>query len=62
MDRSSKILLALIAIGLWANLVVSVTGTSRAEASSADVALQNIRFFVAAIYNGTCANHRLCGP
>lgn len=54
MDRITKLLLAVIAGGLWANLAIPLLNpvASKAQAS--------MELYVAAIYNGTCPNHKIC--
>jgi hypothetical protein len=55
-DRTTKILLGLIAIGIWANLLISPSH----HVASALAASSQMEMYVAAIYNGTCVNHKIC--
>jgi hypothetical protein len=52
---ATKILLALIAAGLLANAIVSFIGQARA-----DRALANMAEDIHELWNGTCANSKLC--
>ncbi len=54
MDRVTKLLLAAIALGLWANLAIPVLKPTASYAQS------QIDLYVAGIYNGTCVNHKIC--
>lgn len=53
-DRTTKILLGLIALGLWANLAASVLRPAGFELGSISSNLGNIA-------NGTCVNRKICG-
>jgi len=60
-DRTGKILLALIALGLWANLGASVLRPAAAVAQIDE--LSRIRSDVSdltRIGRGTCANSKIC--
>jgi hypothetical protein len=57
-DRTTKILLLLIALGLWANVL---TPAVSAQNFSIPPILQEIATHVTRISNGTCRNVRLCG-
>jgi hypothetical protein len=67
-DRTSKILLALIALGLWANLFVPLLRPNTALAQyendhilkSIDARLASIDLNIEKLQKGTCANGRLC--
>lgn len=52
-DRSSKIILIVIAAGLWANIAAPIFRPTVAMADQMEM-------YVAAIYNGTCVNHKIC--
>lgn len=53
MDLSSKIIFAAIAAALWINIATPIV---RPSAASAD----QMEMYVAAIYNGTCVNRKIC--
>jgi hypothetical protein len=60
-DRTTKFLLAVIALGLWANLAVSLFRPMAAVAQSYE--LSSIRSDVAdlaLIARGTCTNSKIC--
>jgi len=57
-NKTSKILLTIIALGLWANLLVGLFGPRIAAAQS--VELTNIQANVFAIATGTCTNKKIC--
>jgi hypothetical protein len=57
-DRTTKILLAAIAVGLWANLAYGLLRPISAAAQSQE--LSSIAFNLSAIYNGTCVNRKIC--
>jgi hypothetical protein len=59
LDRTSKILLAAIAIGLWANIGLPLLRSSPAEAQDAGV-LRKIASDVGAISGGVCVNSKIC--
>jgi hypothetical protein len=59
MDKSSKILLGLIAAGLWANATVAVLKITPARAD-AESYLSSINTYIALIANGRCSNSKLC--
>jgi len=61
MDRSAKILLGLIAAGLWANAILPVLKIIPAQAQSADHYLQRIDSNISLLVNGVCVNRKLCG-
>jgi hypothetical protein len=58
MDRTSKLIMAAIAAGLWANFAVSILRPSPAAAQS--LQLNEIASNLNAIYNGICLNHKIC--
>jgi hypothetical protein len=57
-DRTTKLLLAAIAIGVWANLFAPLFKPAEAIAQSGE--LSSINGYVGAIANGTCANKTIC--
>jgi hypothetical protein len=73
-DRTSKILLALIALGLWANILLVLLGPNAAIAQSVQNAqrtqstelqtmaldVHNIESDVSSISTGVCSNRTLC--
>lgn len=56
MDRTTKIILAFIAAGLWANAAGSFIRPASAQSSE----LNDIAHDVHAIYIGTCINDKIC--
>jgi hypothetical protein len=58
MDRTTKILLATIAIGLWANLGFSVFRPVAAVAQSYE--LSGIASNLSSIAGGVCVNRKIC--
>ena len=64
MDRCTKILLALIASGLWVNALSSFAPGARAQGwpdpGTAEHYLQQIHVGLAFIANGQCANKKIC--
>ena len=67
-DRTTKILLACVALGLWANLLAPLLRPTAALAQyesdyilkSIDARLANIDVNIDKLQRGTCANGRLC--
>jgi type II secretory pathway component PulM len=59
-DRTTKILLGMIALGLWAHLVWWLFQPMVANAQNADSILRSIDSHLSAIYNGVCINHKIC--
>jgi hypothetical protein len=59
MDRFSKILLAIVAAGLWANVTISVLKSTPAHAD-AESYLSSIDSNIGRIARGTCSNSKLC--
>ena len=57
---ATKILLGLIAAGLWANAVASFVRPSLATSAAVEAAVSSMQMNVAAIANGTCVNRRIC--
>jgi hypothetical protein len=62
MDRTTKILLAAIAIGLWANIAAFFLQPLKANAQGAESILRSIDSHLSSIYNGICINRKICGP
>ena len=62
MDKSSKILLGIIAAGLWANATIAVLKITpaRADAESYMSYLSSIESNIGRIARGTCLNNKLC--
>jgi hypothetical protein len=61
-DRSTRLLLGLIALGLWANVFAPLFRASPVHAQDADSiaqSLKNIEHDVHSIYNGTCLS-KIC--
>jgi hypothetical protein len=58
-DRTSKIILLLIAAGLWANVLVSQVRVANAQEDYSDV-LGSIASDVSGIASGTCTNSKIC--
>jgi hypothetical protein len=66
-DRTTKLLLAIIALGLWANLAVPLLKSQPAQAQDVsssirniEHSLENIEQDMRAIASGSCLNSRLC--
>jgi hypothetical protein len=62
-DRTTKTLLAVIALGLWANLAVSLfrpTVAVAAKGSNIESDVSSIESAVSSIANGTCTNSKMC--
>ena len=53
MDRTTKLLLAAIALGLWANAVATVVRPARADSNT-------VEMYISSIANGTCINRKIC--
>jgi hypothetical protein len=67
MDRTTKILLAAIALGLWANAVMSVIRPAAAQVDGLTLSnisgeLSSIAKDFKDIASGYCNNRKLCGP
>ena len=60
MDRTTKILLALIAAGLWANALMPIVKVNSAFAQDASSYLRNIDLNIRGLTNGVCLNAKLC--
>jgi hypothetical protein len=59
MDRTTKILMMVVAAGLWTNIGVSLLRPSSAKAD-AEQYPGRIYNSVAAIANGACTNRKIC--
>jgi hypothetical protein len=65
-DRTSKILLSLIALGLWANLALYLVhplpaiAQAQTQTQTQDRTLQIIARDLAAIAGGNCSNQKIC--
>lgn len=64
-DRTTRILLALIAAGLWANAVFSAMTNpasvqDAAPATNVFLYFQSIDKNIASLASGSCSNRRLC--
>ncbi|MET3364707.1 hypothetical protein [Bradyrhizobium ottawaense] len=63
MEYSLKILLGLIATGLWANAFISLKplpAHAQAKTETAEYYLQRIDNGIRLLVNGECANKKLC--
>ena len=63
-DKTTKVLLALIALGLWINVVASLFHPARVAAEEKEQIEQdihNLAHDVHSIYSGICLNEKLCG-
>jgi len=60
MDRTSKIVLAAIAAGLWANLAMFLLQPPSANADDTNYLLRSIDRNLSGIYRGSCFNHKIC--
>ena len=60
MDRMTKILLALVAAGLWANFATTIIGSKVAYAQDYSRQLGSIVDDLGRIQRGTCTNSQLC--
>ncbi len=61
-DRTIKLLLALIAAGLWANALVPVFKPTPALAQQSENYLRNIDQNITNLVFGRCLNRKLCDP
>lgn len=64
MDRTTKFLLAAIAVGLWANAIAAFVHVAKADNDygySIDSHLDTIDTNIGKIQRGTCSNNKLCG-
>ena len=58
-DRTTKVLLALIALGLWANAAVSTIRPAFAQ-SDYSSELYSIMSDLGRIHRGSCSNDKIC--
>ena len=66
-DRTTRLLLAAVALGLWANVLgdwlrplPAVAEPAPAAAVQDDDLIRNIERYLMHIYRGTCLNDRIC--
>lgn len=65
-DKSTKIILVLIACGLWANILTPLLAPVKAHADSESVLsdilskLDSMEYDIGRIQRGTCTNGKLC--
>jgi hypothetical protein len=61
-DRTTKLLLLIIALGLWLNLVGSllIPIKARADEDSIESRVANVEHDVHSIYSGICLNSKIC--
>jgi hypothetical protein len=59
MDKTTKVLLAIAAAGLWANVAVGVLKPAGAIAQNYEVGA--IASDLSKIQRGTCVNKKICG-
>jgi hypothetical protein len=62
-DKTTKVILALIALGLWLNVVVPLFYPARVAAEDKkqmEQDLHNIAHDVHALYSGVCLNSKIC--
>ena len=65
-DRTTKLLLAVVALGLWAHVVVQFRPTPALAGEfdyvllNLDAKLQSIDLILQNIANGRCRNNKLC--
>ncbi len=57
-DRTSKIILIVIAAGLWANMAAGIFHAGPAVAQTAQ--LNDIAHDLHSIYSGVCVNSKIC--
>ena len=62
-DKTGKVLLALIALGLWAHVAILVFQPISAVAQSDDlISIRNNTSMLARIATGRCPNPKICSP
>jgi hypothetical protein len=64
-DRTTKIIMAAIAFGLWANAAISLFGPARADAQNSGLRaissnVVSIGFDLSKIASGSCKNSKIC--
>lgn len=63
MTRTTQIILAVLAGGLWVNAAATLLRSSPALAQvPTGLSISQIAQDITAIAAGTCTNHKLCGP
>ena len=61
MDKQTKVLMAIIAAGLWANVMVTVLRPVPAAAQGFEMTLlENIVSNLGSIAHGSCTNGKIC--
>ena len=65
MDKASKVLIALVAMGLWANAGVSMLRNAERYYGATDIAtiesdLRDLSLSMRLITDGTCKNTKVC--
>lgn len=65
-DRTTKVLLLLIALGLWVNALAPMFRPTPVVAARPDLddiekEVRDIAHDVHSIYNGICLNNKICG-
>ena len=58
-DRTTKVILAAIALGLWANAIIPLARATPAQAQN-DQYLVSVQHDLHAIYYGICLNRKIC--
>ena len=62
-DRTTKIFLGMIAVGLWANIMVALFHPLTAVAQGTIATdVDALRGFVESIASGQCINRKICSP
>jgi hypothetical protein len=56
--KTSKMLLAVIALGIWANAILIVLSPPSSVAQVSE--LSSISSYIGGIYKGTCPNKKIC--
>lgn len=59
-DRNTKIILLLVASGLWANALGTIVKSTPAKAGDPDPWIMSIDANITKIARGTCLNNKLC--
>ena len=59
MDRTTKVILAFIAAGLWANAMISAVRPAMAQDYGYQI--RQIQSDLGAIAGGVCVNRKICG-
>jgi len=67
-DRTTKVFLGMIALGLWANIMTSffhpltAAAQGREQLNSIATDLDAVKGFVESITSGECINRKICSP